>query len=89
LSATESLSDLVKEIKRSTNIWIKQSGKFPSFSSWAHEYGAFSCSYSAKEIVRQYIIHQQEHHKKVSFEEELEKIIEECGMERYEHKDET
>ena len=42
LSSTMTLSEVVKEIKRSSTLWIKERQIFPMFSHWESEYGAFS-----------------------------------------------
>ena len=42
LSSTMTLSEVVKEIKRSSTLWIKERKIFPMFSHWESEYGAFS-----------------------------------------------
>jgi putative transposase len=85
LHAGVSISELVRDIKRSSSMWVKESGKFPSFVGWEREYGAFSCSLELKEKIRQYIIHQQDHHKKFSFQEELAKFEEEYGIHSFEN----
>ncbi|MBM2816450.1 MAG: transposase IS200-family protein [Ignavibacteria bacterium] len=66
----ESLSGLVKEIKRCSSIFINQNkwvlGKF----EWQAGYGAFSYSKSQLKQVCEYIENQENHHKKVSFKAE-------------------
>ncbi len=64
------LSDLVREIKKSTNEFIKGK-KFTRLNfQWQEGYGAFSYSHSALDNVIAYIGNQKEHHKKKSFKEE-------------------
>lgn len=64
------LSDLVREIKKSTNVFINEK-KFCSFKfEWQEGYGAFSYSHSALDAVISYIGNQKEHHRKKSFKEE-------------------
>ena len=77
------ISELVREIKRGSSLWIKQSGKFPHFRSWEREYAAFSVSFHDKETIRQYIIHQQEHHQRQSFDDELQQCLKDCGLQLY------
>jgi REP element-mobilizing transposase RayT len=81
LHSTLSLADFVKELKTSTNFWIKKSGWFPDFESWGEKYGAFTIRYQDKEKVIEYIKNQQEHHKQENFEREYRRLIEECGIE--------
>ena len=64
------LSDLVREIKKSSNIFIKDN-KFTHFNfQWQEGFGAFSYSHSQLSDVIQYIENQKEHHKKHSFKDE-------------------
>ncbi|MCK9209119.1 MAG: IS200/IS605 family transposase [Salinivirgaceae bacterium] len=64
------LSDLVREIKKSSNAFIKEK-KFSNFNfQWQEGFGAFSYSHSQLTDVIHYIANQKEHHKKKSFKEE-------------------
>ena len=64
------LSDLVREIKKSSNIFIKEK-KFVRYNfQWQEGFGAFSYSHSHLSDVIQYIERQKEHHKKKTFKEE-------------------
>lgn len=64
------LSDLVREIKKSSNAFVNEK-KFSKFKfEWQEGYGAFSYSHSSLDNVIGYIQNQKEHHKKKSFREE-------------------
>ena len=64
------LSDLVREIKKSSNAFIKER-KFTRLKfEWQEGYGAFSYSHSNIGNVIKYISNQKEHHKKRTFKEE-------------------
>lgn len=64
------LSDLVREIKKASNIFINEK-KFTNLKfEWQEGYGAFSYSHSVLDNVIKYIQNQKEHHKKKSFKEE-------------------
>lgn len=64
------LSDLVREIKKSSNTFIKEK-KFTKFQfQWQEGFGAFSYSHSALNNIIQYIQNQEEHHKKKTFKDE-------------------
>lgn len=65
-----SISETVKEIKRASSLFINQQKFFPGKFQWQSGYGGFSYSQSQIERVYQYILNQQEHHKKKSFKEE-------------------
>jgi len=81
LHPTVALADFIKEIKTVSNTWMKSSGKFQNFSSWAAGYAALTYAYRDKEMIINYIKNQKEHHKKVSFEDELRALLEEHGIE--------
>ncbi len=64
------LSDLVREIKKASNTFIKEQ-KFTNFKfEWQEGFGAFSYNQSALNSVVEYINEQKVHHKKKSFKEE-------------------
>ncbi len=64
-----SLSDLVREVKKASNEFIREKGFVRQFS-WQEGYGAFSYGQSQLDTVIAYIGNQKEHHKKQSFKEE-------------------
>ncbi len=65
-----SISDLVRDIKAGSSKFINESrwvnGKF----NWQRGFGAFSYSKSEIDRVINYILNQEEHHKKEKFKEE-------------------
>lgn len=64
------LSDLVREVKKSSNDFINEN-KLSKFKfSWQEGYGAFSYSHSQIDAVAKYILNQKEHHRKITFNEE-------------------
>ena len=64
------LSDLVREIKKSSNEFINER-KFTKLKfQWQDGYGAFSYSHSNLDNVIGYIEQQKEHHKKKTFKDE-------------------
>jgi putative transposase len=71
------LSDLVREIKKSTNTWINENRFTSSKFSWQIGFGAFSYSESEKSSVIRYIENQKEHHSKKSFQKEFIALLEE------------
>jgi len=86
LGRSVSQADLVKELKRGSNLWIQE--RFPHIAkfSWQAGYGAFSVSTSNVEAVRTYIANQAEHHAKVAFQDEFRAFLEKHGVafdERY------
>ncbi|MGM9802286.1 MAG: transposase [Candidatus Limisoma sp.] len=84
LHTSVALSALIGEIKRETSLWIKHSGLAPQFRGWGREYYAFSLSKDSKNNVIEYIKNQLEHHKFVSFEDEMARMCNNMGAEFYE-----
>ncbi len=75
LHPTVALSDLMREIKRSSSIWLKtQREKFPIFEGWGKEYYAFTCSFKDQENIINYIKGQEIHHQIAKYEDEMEKM---------------
>jgi len=81
LHPTVALADFIKEIKIASNIWMKESGLYPKFTSWAEGYCALTYTFRDKEMIVNYIKNQKEHHKKVSFEDEYRALLKEHGVE--------
>ena len=81
LHPTICLSDYVKDIKVASSIWIKESGKFPHFTSWQEGYGAFTYSIRDRDMIINYIKNQKEHHKKENFYYEYKMLLIENGIE--------
>jgi REP element-mobilizing transposase RayT len=75
LGRTVSQADLVEEVKRSSSKWMKAEGGVPGFS-WQAGYGAFSIGESQADAVIRYIQKQEEHHRKVTFQDEFRKFLE-------------
>ncbi|MBO7482150.1 MAG: IS200/IS605 family transposase [Bacteroidales bacterium] len=69
------LSDLVREIKKSSNAYINEK-KLSHFKfEWQNGYGAFTYSISDIGNVIKYINNQKEHHHKQTFKEEFHKFL--------------
>ena len=66
---------MVEAIKTSSNAWIKKSQLSRSKFEWQRGYGAFSLSRSQLDRVVNYILNQEEHHRKKSFREEYLEIL--------------
>jgi REP element-mobilizing transposase RayT len=77
LHPTIALSNFVKDIKLATNQWMKSHDDFKKFKGWSERYAAFTYSNRDKNMIINYIINQQEHHRKESFKEEVIRIFRE------------
>ena len=64
------LSDLVREIKKSSNEFIRENKLVRGNFNWQEGYGAFSYSHSHIDSVCKNKFNQKEHHKKVLFRDE-------------------
>lgn len=75
LKPSMAISDLVRDIKNNSSNFINErkfvKGKF----SWQEGFGAFSYSQSHIENVYNYILNQEEHHRKKTFREEYLEIL--------------
>lgn len=75
LQPAKSLSDIVRIVKTNSSKWINENKFVPGKFSWQEGYGGFSYSRSQRNNVIQYIIKQEEHHKKRTFREEYLELL--------------
>jgi putative transposase len=71
IAPTISLADFVRTVKTNSSRWIHEAYPQLHDFAWQDGYAAFTVSYSGLEKVIAYVRGQQEHHRKLSFEEEL------------------
>lgn len=64
------LSDLVREIKKSSNEFINRNNLAHGVFLWQEGFSAFSYSHSHIDRVAKYVLNQKEHHKKSTFKQE-------------------
>jgi len=74
------VSKLLEEVKKTSSAWIK--GKSPQCFdfAWQAGYGAFSLGQSQLPTLIRYIDNQQEHHRSVSFRDELLGLLRRYGV---------
>lgn len=65
------VSGLVQKVKGGSSKWLNERPEHGERFEWQAGYGIFSVSESQVEKVRGYIRNQEEHHKRVSFKDEL------------------
>jgi REP element-mobilizing transposase RayT len=75
-----SVSDFVNKLKANSSRWMKERFDLPFGFQWQSGFSSFTVSESAVVDVKRYIEGQQEHHKKVSFAEELKAFLEKHGI---------
>jgi REP element-mobilizing transposase RayT len=83
LKATHCLADFMRDLKRSSSNWIAENHE--KDFAWQDGYAAFTVSVSNRAAVREYIQNQPEHHQKVSFHDELVRLLERHGV-KYEER---
>ena len=67
-------AEWVKELKRVSNLWLKEEYQMRDFE-WQGGYADFSVSESNLEQVKRYIVNQEEHHRKINFQDELRELF--------------
>ena len=84
LSTELSLSQFMREMKRSSSIWLKSHPEsFPAIKGWGKEYYAFSVGVAQKDAVVAYIKNQETHHRAMAYDEEMQVITSENECECY------
>jgi putative transposase len=75
LPSTMTVAKAMQLIKGGSSKWIHET--FPSQRefAWQEEYGAFSVSVSQLDKIVEYIRGQEEHHRKVTFQEEFRALL--------------
>jgi len=75
------LSDLVREIKKSSTEFITENSLSKFKFNWQEGYGAFSYSHSQLDDVIAYVLNQKEHHKIKTFKEEYTGFLKKFNIE--------
>ncbi len=86
LNPDMTISDLVRKVKTESSKFINSKNWMPSKFQWQSGYGVFSYSKSQVKSVVRYILNQEQHHEKKSFQTEYRQYMEKFGVdydERY------
>ena len=75
-SPTIAVSDMLRLIKSNSSKMVNETNRPRRPFEWQTGYAAFSVSESQYERVRDYILNQEEHHRKQSFEAEFIELLE-------------
>jgi putative transposase len=78
--ASLSLADLMEKLKANSSGWVKKRWPNCKAFGWQTGYTAFSVSKSQAPRVKHYIDNQEEHHRRVSFQEELVAFLQKQGI---------
>jgi putative transposase len=69
MRAAQSPAEIARVVKTNSSRWVRE--KWKRDFAWQKGYGVFSVSESSVPAVSRYIATQEEHHKKISFQEEF------------------
>jgi putative transposase len=75
------LSDMLRSIKANSSRWVHERADLPREFAWQEGYGAFTVSQSSAASVARYILTQEKHHRRRSFEEEWVTLLQRHGIE--------
>ncbi len=75
LSRTCAAAEMVKEVKRGSSLWVKERDATMQDFGWQNGYGIFSIGFSQIEDVRRYIAEQEQHHSKLTFQDEFRLLL--------------
>ena len=77
-SRSVALADVIRELKKASIMWMKDKGHMKF--GWQDGYGAFSFGKDDLPRLVQYVGNQEEHHKKVSLDDEYRALLTEAGI---------
>jgi putative transposase len=81
LPAELSVADCLRVVKANSSRWLKERWAERRKFAWQRGYGAFSVSESRKADVIRYIQNQEQHHRRISFQEEFLTLLRNHGVE--------
>ncbi|MGB7843959.1 MAG: IS200/IS605 family transposase [Salinimicrobium sp.] len=84
LGTDQSLKTVMQLIKGESSYWINKNQLTSQKFEWQDEYYASSVSKSKLDIVRNYIKNQEEHHRRKSFQEEYQELIQNSNFKKIE-----
>lgn len=82
LGGKQNTSDIMQQKKGESSHWINKNKLTRIRFEWQDDYYAVSIGMNQLENLREYICNQAKHHKRLSLEEELNKLIEEYKLVR-------
>jgi REP element-mobilizing transposase RayT len=87
LRNNQTIENVMQLIKGESSFWLNKSGLIQLKLNWQKEYFAVSVSESQVSKVKNYILTQEEHHKKKTWEDEYNEFIEKYGFVVFKEKD--
>jgi len=82
LSKNQRIAEIMQYLKGGSSFWINKHKKTTLKFEWQDDYYAVSIGIGQLETLRAYIRNQVSHHRKTSFEDEIDLMIREYGLER-------
>ena len=81
MRADQSIAELMREVKSDSSGWVHERWHKRKAFHWQGGYAAFTVSRSASDEIERYIENQAFHHRRMSFQEELVKLLDAHGIE--------
>jgi REP element-mobilizing transposase RayT len=72
LGRTITVASFVQKVKQTSSVWLKEQRGGPHHFEWQAGYGSFSVGQSQLDSLLGYVDKQEEHHRKVTFQDEYE-----------------
>jgi len=82
LGGKQNISDIMQLIKGECSFWINKNRLTNQRFGWQDDFYSVSIGISQLDTLRKYIREQESHHKKKTFEDELEIMIREYGLKK-------
>ena len=82
LGGQQTISEIMQKIKGESSFWINKNKLTRLKFEWQDDFYSVSIGMSQLENLRKYIRNQEQHHQKISFQEELDSLIEEYKLQR-------
>jgi REP element-mobilizing transposase RayT len=82
MGGKQNISNIIQMIKGECSFWINKNKLINGRFEWQDDFYCGSIGMPQLEIIRKYIRNQFEHHKKNTFRDELERMIEEYLLEK-------
>jgi len=76
-----SVAEMMRVAKTNSARWVNRERRLKKSFAWQAGYGAFSVSHSNAPAVAKYIQAQEEHHRRVTFQEEYLEFLKKNGIE--------
>ena len=81
LARTIQMCDVVEEVKKHSSRWLKTKSPDLSDFHWQAGYGIFAVCEDKIRAAKEYIARQEEHHRRVSFQDEYREFLIQNGLE--------